>query len=129
MLVGSVLCPGRKAFAELEDLAKLVPADIMAAYMVDTPPAKEASTKSNSFDIATVLIDQAFALGFLNSIDIAIRGWLDTIASISTVIAHPHVVMLFDLQMERDEHESHRVSRQSGCPPLLHHLTRVSRHP
>jgi hypothetical protein len=99
----------------LEDLARLVPADILAAYMVDSPPADGASAKSNSFDIATVLIDQAFAMGFLNSLDIEIRCWLDTIASISTIIAHPHAVMLFDLQVERDEHESHRVSKLSAA--------------
>jgi hypothetical protein len=57
-----------------------------------------------------MLIDQAFAMGFLTSLDIAIRGWLDTIAAISNVIAHSHALMLFDLQVERDEHESHHVS-------------------
>ncbi len=104
------LFPGWEVRADLESLARLVPADILGAYMVDTPPADEAPAKSNSFEIATVLIDQAFALGFLNSLDIAVRGWLDTIASISTVIAHPHAVMLFDLQVERADQDSHRVS-------------------
>lgn len=110
LFVGSVVCPRQQAWAEVEELAKLVPADVLAAYMVDTPPATEAPAKSNSFEIATVLIDQAFALGALNSLDIAVRGWLDTIATVSNVIAHPHAVMLFDLQAERDEHESHRIS-------------------
>lgn len=102
--------PGPEARADLESLARLVPADILGAYMVDTPAAHQSPAKSNSFEIATVLIDQAFALGFLNSLDIAVRGWLDTIASISTVIAHPHAIMLFDLQVERADHDSHRVS-------------------
>jgi hypothetical protein len=108
-----LICPvlsERESRADLESLARLVPADVLAAYMVDTPSPDGAPAKSNSFEIAAVLIDQAFALGFLNSLDIVVRGWLDTIASISNVIDHPHAVMLFDLQVERADYESHRVS-------------------
>lgn len=108
LFASSLRC--QEASAELEELARLVPAEALAAYMVDTPPADGAAAKSNSFSMATVLIDQAFAMGFLKSLDIVIRGWLDTIASISTIIDHPHAVMLFDLQVDRDELESHRVS-------------------
>ncbi len=106
----SLLLLSGPARADVESLAKLVPADVLAAYLVDVPAGVEGEPKSNSFEIATVLIDQAFGLGFLNSLDIAIRGWLDTIACVSAVISHPHAVMLFDIQAERDEDESHRVS-------------------
>lgn len=98
------------AQAELQTLARLVPGDVIAFYTVDPPPGPQVPGTSNSLEIATVLIDQAFAMGFLKSLDPVIRGWLDAIACISTVIAHPHTVMLFDLQVQRDEQDSHRVS-------------------
>ena len=109
ILVGSVAGPAR-IHAHLEELARLVPADALAAYTVSVPVSSAEPATSNTFEIATVLIDQAFALGFLNSLDDSIRGWLDAIASISTVIEYPHAVVLFGLQVQRDEEESHRVS-------------------
>lgn len=105
----------RSAPAEQENLAKLVPADFLAFYTVDPPAGPEVPGNANSLEIATVLIDQAFAMGFLKSLDIVFRGWLDAIACISTVIAHPHAVMLFDLQVQRDDQESHRVSSLRGA--------------
>lgn len=101
----------RTARAELQNLATLVPRDVFAFYTVDPPSVPSSGSPNNSLEIATVLIDQAFAMGFLKSLDIVYRGWLDAIATVSLVTAHPHSVMLFDLQVQKDEQESHRVSR------------------
>lgn len=109
-LAGLVIACASSARADVESLAKLVPSDVLAAYLVDVPTTPAAEAKSNSFEIATVLIDQAFGLGFFKSLDTSIRGWLDAIAGVSAVIAHPHAVILFDIQATGDEDESHHVS-------------------
>lgn len=111
---GSLL--GWSVRADPGDLAKTVPGDVLAAYLVDVPPSDPQAPKpSSTLDSATVIIDQAFRLGLLNSLDIALRGWLDAIASLSTIVAHPHAVMLFDLQVRREDDDSHRVSSLSAA--------------
>ncbi len=98
------------ARSALDDVVKTIPADALAAYVVDLrrDPVQTGASQS-SFALAAYLIDQAQEFGLLAKLDPSTRTTLDLLATLPLVVAHPHTVVLQNVEAAARPGGSHRL--------------------
>ena len=88
-----------------------VPRDAIAAYFIAGPEDRAVpGTTRSSAAVATLLIDQAYRLGLMSGVDQSLRVWLDALAPVSTLLEHPHAVVLLDITATPRPDGGHRLA-------------------
>ena len=80
-------------------MPRVVPDDLVAAYFVAGPDrAQQPTNGASTFELVSFLADRAREVGLLSLVGECNRMWIDTFVSLSTVLEHPHAVVLFDVR-------------------------------
>lgn len=92
-------------------LIDAVPPDVAAVMFHAGPTQAEGEGgKPGTLTLAASLIDRAYELGLIPSVDPCLRMWADSLAATATVLAYPHAVVLFDVDARTLESGGHRLS-------------------
>ncbi len=117
ILLGVVIASGaREVRAAETELVRAMPEDVMAACFLAgrgdvSPPGGARSTLA----LAGFLVDRASETGLLANVDSTIRGWLDALAAVSTVLDYPHAVALFDFDATARADGGHELAGLRGA--------------
>ncbi len=102
-------------FGVPDSLSEAVPQDVVAAWFVQARQPDSPGGSLNSLNVARFMIDQAAELGLLARVDPVSRGWIDTLASLSTALDYPHAVALFQVKARGLESGGHRLAALHGA--------------
>ncbi len=80
-------------------LTEVVPKDAVAAYFVARPDLTSRSGgMASTVGLVGFLADRAQEVGLLSNVDDCSRQWIDSLASLSTVLDYAHAIALLDVQ-------------------------------
>ncbi len=112
-------------------LFEAVPADVVAAYFVDSPvqdrvtKGRPARSIRSAAALAGLLAGFATELGLLSTADASTRLWMDILATAPEILEHPHAVVLMDIQAAPRPNGGHRLARLDAAL-LIHTADRRS---
>jgi len=110
------LLPGVGAVAIPPTLTEVVPHDAVVAYFSAQPKdAQSAGSLASTVGLVSFLADRAQEVGLLSGVDDCSRMWVDSLASLSTVLGLPHTVMLFDVQARPRSDGGHELASLKGA--------------
>jgi len=79
-------------------LTDVVPDEALAAYFSTGPKSGEQSSRfTSTVGVITFLAGRAQEMGLLSTVDDCSRMWIDSFASIATVLDHPFAIALLDV--------------------------------
>ncbi|MGB2987402.1 MAG: hypothetical protein WBE26_16170, partial [Phycisphaerae bacterium] len=112
LLVGALLIAlAGRVCAVPPSIIDVAPADAVAAYFAAGRDSTQPSGDGGSaLALAAFLSDLAREVGLLSKADSSIRCWIDGLAFLPEVLAHPHAVVLLDISAKAREDGGHELA-------------------